>query len=95
MVSVSSVNLDVLELIFAYLSGNDLASIALVSRSFFAGVIPRLYSTLLFRASHSKRYPAVISPFAAIAAHPELAIHVRHVGEHPNATLSSQVLAIV
>ncbi|KAJ7336823.1 hypothetical protein DFH08DRAFT_281163 [Mycena albidolilacea] len=86
MVSVSSVNLDVLELIFAYLSGNDLASIALVSRSFFAGVIPRLYSTLLFRASHSKRYPAVISPFAAIAAHPELAIHVRHVDirEIPN-----------
>ncbi|KAJ7246112.1 hypothetical protein B0H12DRAFT_1187389 [Mycena haematopus] len=79
MVSADSVNLDVLELIFAYLVGNDLASIALVSRSFFAGVIPRLYSTLLFRLSHAKRYPAVMSPFAAVAAHPEFAIHVRHV----------------
>ncbi|KAF7375400.1 hypothetical protein MSAN_00427600 [Mycena sanguinolenta] len=79
MVSADSVNLDVLELIFAYLAGNDLASIALVSRSFFAGVIPRLYSTLLFRLSHAKRYPAVMSPFAAVAAHPEFAIHVRHV----------------
>ncbi|KAJ6496071.1 hypothetical protein C8R45DRAFT_866000 [Mycena sanguinolenta] len=79
MVSADNVNLDVLELIFAYLAGNDLASIALVSRSFFAGVIPRLYSTLLFRLSHAKRYPAVMSPFAAVAAHPEFAIHVRHV----------------
>ncbi|KAF7348877.1 hypothetical protein MVEN_01407800 [Mycena venus] len=79
MVSADNVNLDVLELIFAYLFGNDLTSIALVSRSFFAGVIPHLYSTLLFRLSHAKRYPAVMSPFAAIAAHPEFAIHVRHV----------------
>ncbi|KAJ7210912.1 hypothetical protein GGX14DRAFT_498367, partial [Mycena pura] len=79
MVSVDNVNLDVLELVFAHLSGNDLASIALVSRSFFAGVIPRLYSTLLFRLSHAKRYPRIMTPFAAVAAHPEFAIHVRHV----------------
>ncbi|KAJ6545497.1 hypothetical protein B0H19DRAFT_1212292 [Mycena capillaripes] len=79
MVSADNVNLDVLELIFAYCVGNDLLSIALVSRSFFAGVIPRLYSTLLFRLSHAKRYPTVMSPFAAIAAHPEFAIHVRHI----------------
>ncbi|KAF8171571.1 hypothetical protein K438DRAFT_1729273 [Mycena galopus ATCC 62051] len=79
MVSADSVNLDVLELIFAHVAGNDLASIALVSRSFFAGVIPRLYSTLLFHISHAKRYPAVMSPFASVTAHPEFAIHVRHV----------------
>ncbi|KAJ7035920.1 hypothetical protein C8F04DRAFT_1097082 [Mycena alexandri] len=79
MVSADNVNLDVLELVFSYLAGNDLASVALVSRSFCAGVIPRLYSTLLFRLSHAKRYPAVMSPFAAVAAHPEFAIHVRHV----------------
>ncbi|KAJ6537427.1 hypothetical protein DFH09DRAFT_1263465 [Mycena vulgaris] len=79
MVSADNVNLDVLELIFSYLAGNDLPSVALVSRSFFAGVIPRLYCTLLFRLSHAKRYPAVMSPFSAIAAHPEFAIHVRHV----------------
>ncbi|KAJ7291927.1 hypothetical protein C8J57DRAFT_1163936 [Mycena rebaudengoi] len=79
MVSADNVNLDVLELIFAHLAGNDLVSIALVSRSFFAGVIPRLYCTLLFRLSHAKRYPLVQSPFAAVAAHPEFAIHVRNV----------------
>ncbi|KAJ7675528.1 hypothetical protein B0H17DRAFT_987778 [Mycena rosella] len=79
MVSADNVNLDVLEHIFTYLAGNDLPSVALVSRSFFAGVIPRLYRTLLFRLSHAKRYPALMSPFSAIAAHPEFAIHVRHV----------------
>jgi hypothetical protein len=57
MVSVDSLNLDVLELIFAYLSGNDLLPVALVNRSFLAGVIPRLYRTLIFRLHHSKRYP--------------------------------------
>ncbi|KAF7292681.1 hypothetical protein MIND_01166300 [Mycena indigotica] len=79
MVSADNVHLDVLELIFAYLSGSDLASIALVSRSFFAGVIPRLYSTLLFRLTHAKRYMSIISPFAAVALHPELGVHVRYI----------------
>ncbi|KAK6981108.1 hypothetical protein R3P38DRAFT_3333886 [Favolaschia claudopus] len=79
MVSADSMNFDVLELIFGYLSGNDLTSIALVSRSFFAGVIPRLYSTLLFRLSHAKKYPSVTSPFVAVTAHPEFATFVRHI----------------
>ena len=57
MVTVDSLNLDVLELIFAYLSVRDLLPVALVSRSFLAGVIPRLYRTLVFRLHHSKRYP--------------------------------------
>lgn len=59
MVAADNLNLDVLELIFAYLSGNDLVAVALVSRSFFAGVIPRLYRTILFRLSQAKRYPSV------------------------------------
>ncbi|CAK5266867.1 unnamed protein product [Mycena citricolor] len=79
MTSADNINLDVLELIFAYLSGNDLVSVALVSHSFFSGVIPQLYSTLLFRLAHAKRYPRVMSPFAAIVEHPEFAVHVRHV----------------
>jgi len=46
MVSAQNLNLDVLELVFAHLAtGNDLASVALVSRSFLAGVIPKLYET--------------------------------------------------
>ncbi|EPQ51742.1 hypothetical protein GLOTRDRAFT_140750 [Gloeophyllum trabeum ATCC 11539] len=79
MVSADNLNLDVLELIFAYLSGNDLVSVSLVSRSFFAGVIPRLYHTLGFRLSHSKKYPQVKSPFAAVMAHPDFAVHVRQI----------------
>jgi hypothetical protein len=59
MVSATSLNLDVLELIFAYLSGNDLASVANVSRSFLAGVIPTLYHTIHFRLCHAKLYPFV------------------------------------
>lgn len=59
MVSAQNLNLDVLELVFAHLAtSNDLASVALVSRSFLAGVIPRLYETLLFRLSQAKRYPS-------------------------------------
>jgi hypothetical protein len=62
MVNAQNLNLDVLELVFAHLAtGNDLASVALVSRSFLAGVIPRLYETLLFRLSQAKRYPSVSS----------------------------------
>jgi hypothetical protein len=59
MVSADSLNLDVLEVIFAHLSGKDLPAVALVSRSFLAGVIPRLYRTLAFRIHHAKRYPRV------------------------------------
>jgi hypothetical protein len=59
MVSADNLNLDVLELIFEYLFGNDLPSVALVSRSFLSGVIPRLYCEVTYRLSHSKRYPKV------------------------------------
>ncbi|KAF8065057.1 hypothetical protein FPV67DRAFT_167464 [Lyophyllum atratum] len=79
MVSADSLNLDVLELIFAHLSGNDLAAVALVSKSFVAGVIPRLYRTLSFRIHNAKRYPSVSTSFAAIVGRPELAIHVRNI----------------
>ena len=48
-----------LEIIFAYLYGNDLVSVSLVSRSFLAGVIPRLYRSLVFTLNQAKRYPAV------------------------------------
>ncbi|KAJ7444721.1 hypothetical protein FB451DRAFT_1434258, partial [Mycena latifolia] len=53
-----------------YLAGNDLASVALVTRSCSAGVIPRLYYTLQFRVAHAKRYPTLMSTFCAVAAHP-------------------------
>ncbi|KIY47500.1 hypothetical protein FISHEDRAFT_45143 [Fistulina hepatica ATCC 64428] len=77
MVSADNLNYDVLEVIFAFLSGNDLPSVALVSRSFLAGIIPRLYSKIAFRESHAKRYPRVMTPFASIVAHPDLASHTR------------------
>ena len=59
MVSADNLNLDVLELIFVHLVGQDLASVALVSRSFLSGVIPRLYGTIVYGFGHRKRYPKV------------------------------------
>ncbi|KAI0752686.1 hypothetical protein C8Q80DRAFT_1095778 [Daedaleopsis nitida] len=79
MVSADNLNLDCLELIFAFLPRNDLVSISLVSRSFLAGVIPRLYRTLSYGPKQAKRYHTIISPFAAVLAHPNLATHVRHI----------------
>ncbi|KAH9903462.1 hypothetical protein C8Q73DRAFT_799537 [Cubamyces lactineus] len=79
MVSADNLNFDCLEIIFAYLSGNDLVSVSLVSRSFLAAAIPRIYRTLTFGLNQAKRYPTVISPFAAVLEHPNLASHVRHI----------------
>lgn len=59
MVSADNLNFDCLELIFAYLSGNDLVSVSLVSRSFLAAAIPRVYKTLTFGLNQAKRYPSV------------------------------------
>ncbi|KAF8902553.1 hypothetical protein CPB84DRAFT_1775664 [Gymnopilus junonius] len=81
MVSADNLNLDVLELIFAFLFGNDLPSVALVSRSFLAAVIPRLYSSISYRLRQAKGYDVgeTISPFAAVVTHPHLAVHVRKI----------------
>ena len=59
MVSADNLNLDVLELIFAYLSGHDLTSIGLVSRSFLAGVVPILYRSIVYRLREAKAYDSV------------------------------------
>ncbi|KAJ3804042.1 hypothetical protein F5876DRAFT_83880 [Lentinula aff. lateritia] len=91
MVTADNLNLDVLESIFFHLSGNDLSSVALVSRSFFAGVIPRLYRKIMFRLNHAKRYPRVMSPFNAILVHPSLATHARHIEIRTIPTLKSQL----
>ena len=56
MVTADNLNLDVLELIFAYISGNDLVAVSSVSKAFLAGVIPRLYAIVYFTAKHAKRY---------------------------------------
>ncbi|KAL1742302.1 hypothetical protein HDZ31DRAFT_66109 [Schizophyllum fasciatum] len=79
MVSADNLHFDVLELIFAFLASKDLPNVALVSRSFNAAVLPHLYRVLPFRQFHAKQYNRVISPFAAILAHPDLAVHVRQV----------------
>jgi len=61
MVSADNLNYDVLELIFAFLSSNDLPSVALVSQSFLAAVTPKLYRTISYRRRQSKGYNAVRS----------------------------------
>jgi len=59
MVSADNLNLDVLEVICSFLSGNDLPSVALVSSSFLAAVIPRLYNTISYRLRQCKGYGIV------------------------------------
>lgn len=59
MVTAESLNFDVLQIIFAYLSVPDLASVSQVNRSFLAGVLPRLYRTIGFYLNQAKRYPRV------------------------------------
>ena len=59
MVSADNLNLDCLELIFAHLTGSDLASVSLVSRSFLAGVVPFLYRVLVYHLGNAKRRPLV------------------------------------
>ena len=59
MVSAENLNLDVLELIFAHLSGHDLTSVSLVSRTFFAGAIPTLYRNIVYRLREAKAYDTV------------------------------------
>ncbi|KIK68230.1 hypothetical protein GYMLUDRAFT_68107 [Collybiopsis luxurians FD-317 M1] len=90
MVTADNLHLDVLELIFYYLSGNDLVSVSLVSRSFLSGVIPRLYRKIMFRLNHAKRFPQVMSPFKAIVEHPALAVHTRHIEIRTIPTFKSQ-----
>ncbi|KAG1721443.1 hypothetical protein EDB19DRAFT_1646450 [Suillus lakei] len=85
MVTADNLNLDVLELIFAFISGNDLVAVSSVSKSFLAGVIPCLYATVSFTAKHAKRYRSeggIMSPFLTLRNHPDLAVHVRHVDIH-------------
>ncbi|PBK76130.1 hypothetical protein ARMSODRAFT_950526 [Armillaria solidipes] len=79
MVTADNLNLDVLELVFSHLSGNDLPSVALVSNSFYDGVLPRLYKTLWYSIRHGKKYPKTLSPFASILRAKHLAKYVQHV----------------
>lgn len=85
MVTADNLNLDVLELIFAFISGNDLVAVSSVSKSFLAGVIPCLYATVSFTAKHAKRYRpggGIMSPFLTLRNHPDLAVHVRYLDIH-------------
>ncbi|KAF8128660.1 hypothetical protein EV363DRAFT_1451638 [Boletus edulis] len=74
-----NVNLDVLELIFAQLDGTDLVASAQVSRAFLAGAIPSLYAAVEYTTRHAKRYQNEMSPFATLAAHDHLAVHVKRI----------------
>lgn len=75
-------NLDVLELVFAQLTGSDLVAAAGVSRAFLAGAIPSLYARIEYTGRHSKRADHEISPFATIAAHDHLGVHVKRIAIH-------------
>lgn len=57
MVSTDSLNRDVLELIFSHLNANDLCSVTLVSRTFFAPAISQLYRALFFHREQTAVFP--------------------------------------
>jgi F-box-like len=59
MVTADSLNFDVLELIFSFLSGQDLASVAQVNKSFLAGALPSLYKNVWYRLREGKGYASV------------------------------------
>ncbi|KAH9996258.1 hypothetical protein BJV77DRAFT_942450 [Russula vinacea] len=79
MVTAESLNFDVLQIIFSYLSHPDLASVSQVCHSFLAGALPRLYRSLGFYHNQAKRYPRIVTPFAVVTAHPNLAAHVQNI----------------
>ncbi|KAI9459218.1 hypothetical protein BJY52DRAFT_1370070 [Lactarius psammicola] len=79
MVTAESLNFDVLQIIFAYLSVPDLASVSQVNRSFLVGALPRLYRSLGFYLNQAKRYPRIETPFAIVRARPDLAAHVQNI----------------
>ena len=60
MVSAYNLNFDVLSLVFSFLSGHDLVSVALVNKAFLNGVTPRLYHSLVLTHNHAKKYPKVV-----------------------------------
>ncbi|KAH9020018.1 hypothetical protein EDB85DRAFT_1872767 [Lactarius pseudohatsudake] len=79
MVSADSLNFDVLQIIFVYLSVPDLASVSQVNRSFLAGALPSLYRSLGFYLNQAKGYPRIMTPFAVVSARPDLAAHVQSI----------------
>jgi len=68
-----------LQIIFSYLSPPDLASVSQVCQSFLVGALPRLYRSLGFYHNQAKRYPRIVTPFAVVKAHPNLAAHVQNI----------------
>ena len=59
MVSAENLNLDIVELICAYLSGHDLTCVSLVNRTFLAGAITKLYTNIVYRLREAKAYETV------------------------------------
>ena len=53
MVSADSLNLDVLEVIFAHLDQHDLFHLCLTSQNFLAAAMPILYSSISYHLSQS------------------------------------------
>ncbi|KAH9063188.1 hypothetical protein EDB87DRAFT_1558484 [Lactarius vividus] len=79
MVTAESLNFDVLQMIFAYLSVPDLASVSRVNRLFLEGALPRLYRSLGFYLNQAKGYPRIMTPFAVVSTRPDLAAHVQSI----------------
>ncbi|KAK2460840.1 hypothetical protein APHAL10511_007310 [Amanita phalloides] len=89
MVSVDNLHQDVLELVLVHLDAHDLCSAILVSRSFAAAAIPRLYCTLFFRREQAIKFTRT-SPFATVLAHPEYSVYVHAIDIRSTPTYKSK-----
>lgn len=75
MVTAESLNFDVLQIIFSYLSPPDLASVSQVCQSFLVGALPKLYRSLGFYHNQAKRYPRVCLPYLNLESLTPLVIY--------------------
>ncbi|KAH8829207.1 hypothetical protein DL96DRAFT_1597169 [Flagelloscypha sp. PMI_526] len=66
-------------LICSYLPQSSLPLVALVSSSFNAAAISRLYNSLFFGHRHAKRYLMEATSFSSVVGRPGLGVHVRHI----------------
>ena len=69
MVSADNLNLDVLELICAYLDQHNLFHFSLVSQNFTAAATPRLYRSIGYDFSQSLSHPALRVSLLRISFH--------------------------
>ncbi|KAG8988510.1 hypothetical protein FRB90_002715 [Tulasnella sp. 427] len=77
--SADALPFDIIPLFFHWLTNYaDLASTALVSRTWHQAATMRLYSAILYTAEMARQNGRISSPFDVLLAHKDYALHVKH-----------------